>query len=421
MAAAVVTSLSLGEYKDNTAHSQTRPFMSSPPTASTASAAHAAANDVAGSPSHTQWTDIVQQLGAEIAGPLSTAMERIHDLISTGQIDRQSLRSLKESVVQAREAGMMGQQLARLASGRLRLSRERMHLTQILRGVLAQRSRETQSRGIQVRQILKPVEVMTDGSLLFSLLNALMDWALSSTHSAVDLRLDLTPWPAKARLTCRFAHRSLDLMDDPRAQELPRALNSLSWRLVEQTAITMGVLPLREDEAGITVLTLEFPNTVSEEPGVAGLAVGPAAPPLPSIERERDADYLPSSNSKPLAGSHILIVSQRRDLRSQIQSAVQHMGLIVDLVGSMSEALQFCEDGLPHGIVFESGLRGADFERLYDDTLREVPDFCFVEVLDEPHLTQLSTATSDGLARISRLHVSDALPSVLLFELSKSL
>ncbi len=395
--------------------------MSSPPSAPTASAAQAAANDFAGEPSHAQWADIVQQLGAEIAGPLSTAMERIHDLISTGQIDRQSLRTLKESVAQAREAGMMGQQLARLASGRLRLSRERMHLTQILRAVLAQRSRETQARGIQVRQVLKPIEVITDGSLLFSLLNALMDWALSSTHSSVDLRLDLTPWPAKARLVCRFAHRSLDLLEDPRSQELPRALNSLSWRLVEQTAITMGVLPLREDEAGITVLTLEFPNTVSEEPGMSGTPSTPSALPLPPNDTARDSEYLPSSNSKPLAGSHVLIVAQRRELRTQIQAAIQHMGLIVDLVGSMAEAVQFCEDGLPHGIVFEAGLRDADFERLRAEIVAEVPDFSFVEVLDEPHLTQLSTATADGMARISRHHVPDALPSVLLFELSKGL
>ena len=105
---------------------------------------------------------------------------------------------------------------------------------------------------------------------------------------------------------------------------------------------------------------------------------------------------MPSSNSKPLAGSHVLIVSQRRELRTQIQAAIQHMGLIVDLVGSMAEAAQFCEDGLPHGIVFETGLRGADFERLHADILDEVPDFCFVEVLDEAHLTQLSTATADS-------------------------
>jgi CheY-like chemotaxis protein len=400
--------------------------MSSSPPINTASAI-AAANDVAGEPSPVQWTEIVQQLGAEIAGPLSLALERIHDLVSTGQIDRQNLRALRESVSQAREAGMLGQQLARLASGRLKLTRERMHLTQVLRGVLAQRSRETQARGIQVRQILKPVEIMADGSLLFALLNALMDWALASTHSSIDLRLDLTPWPAKARLVCRFAHRSLDLIDDPRSTELPKALNSLAWRLVEQTALTMGVLPLREDEAGISVLTLEFPQTVSDEPGPApnpimsDRDVQRAGPTPAKHSNDHAREYLPSSNSKPLAGSHILIVSQQRELRSQIQAAVQHMGLIVDLAGSMAEATQFCQDGLPHGIVFESGLRGDDFDLLFADVMREVPDFCFVEVLNGQQLTQLSTATADGLARVSRQHLDDALASVLMFELSKGL
>lgn len=368
----------------------------------------AAANDVAQRPSDSQWGEIVQQLGAEIAGPLSAALERIHQLSATGQIDRQGLRTLKESVQLAREAGMVGQQLARLASGRLRLSRERVHLTQVLRGVLAQRSRETQARGIQVRQVLKPIEVIADGSLLFSLLNAMMDWALINTHSSLELRLDLTPWPAKARLVCRFAHRAMDLADTRADLAPPPLLNSLTWRLVEQTALTMGVLPLREDESSITVLTLEFPNTLSDEPGVA----------LP--ERPRD-DPTPSHNSKPLAGCHLLIVSPRRELRVQIQEAIRHMGLIVDVVGNMDEAALFCQDGLPHGILFENAQRGQALERLRADVLGEVPNFCFVEVLDQEHLTQLSTATSDHMARISRTNIADALPSVLLFELSKSL
>ncbi|MDT8999798.1 hypothetical protein RQP53_11010 [Paucibacter sp. APW11] len=395
------------------------------PEAKNAATAHAAAA-VSGrlpgqEPGQAQWAEIVQQLGAEIAGPLSTAMERIHNLVVTGQIDRQSLRSLRESVAQAREAGMLGQQLARLASGRLRLSNERLHLTQMLRGVLAHRSRETQARGIQVRQVLQAVEVMGDGSLLFALLNALMDWALASTHSSIDLRIDLSPWPTKARLVCRFAHRSLDLMEDPREMEPPPALNSLAWRLVEQTALTMGVLPLREDDSGITVLTLEFPHTVGDEPGQASAPNAPLPPAPSDPEDDDDGEHLPSQNSKPLAGSHVLIVSPRRELRSQLQDAVRHMGLMIDVVNTMDEAAQFCLEGLPHAIIFEAAQRNEGFEHLRADLLREVPEFCFVEVRDDEHLTQLSTATADSMARISRQHLHDALPSVLLFELSRSL
>ncbi|XHS79005.1 hypothetical protein ACFJGW_03285 [Burkholderiaceae bacterium UC74_6] len=387
-----------------------------------------AANDAGSEPDTAQWADIVQQLGAEIAGPLSAALERIHQLISTGQIDRQGLRALRENVAAAREAGMAGQQLARLASGRLRLARERLHLTQLLRGVLAHRSRETQARGIQVRQTLRPVEVIADGSLLFALLNALMDWALASTHSSVDLRLELTPWPAKARLSCRFAHRSLDLIGGSaksmRSAEPPQQPNTLAWRLVEQTALTMGLLPLREDEAGITVLTLEFPHTVGEELG-GDLSAPEGLSPSRPQEFSESTSYADSGhgglNSKPLAGSHVLIVSSRSDLRAAVHNAISHMGLIVDTVASMEEARQFCEEGLPHGILFESAQRGEDFAALQAEVLAEVPQFCFIELLEAEAQTQLSTATPDGLARISRNHLGDALPSVLTFELSKGL
>ncbi|SEL80185.1 hypothetical protein SAMN05216359_11776 [Roseateles sp. YR242] len=393
------------------------------PTPPPTPAGNAAANDMAPRLSDSQWGEIVQQLGAEIAGPLSGALERIQELISTGQIDRQGLRALREAVVQAREAGMVTQQLSRLASGRLRLSRERVHLTQVLRGVLTQRSRETQARGIQVRQLLQPIEIMTDGSLLFSLLNAVMDWALTNTHSSLEMRLDLTPWPTKARLVCRFAHRSLDLGSAPTValSDTPEALNSLTWRLIEQTALTIGALPLREDEAGITLLTLEFPHIVNDDDPRLQPAPTPIPAPSPAPPLQERDEVLPSHNSKPLAGCHLLIVSPRKELRQQIQEAIRHMGLIIDAVGSMDEALAFCEDGLPHGIAFEHGLHGPDFDRLHADITAEVPSFSFIEVRDGEQQTQLSTATPDRLARISRANLGDALPSVLLFELSKAI
>ncbi len=374
----------------------------------------AAAHGLGSRAGETPWGDIVQQLGAEIAGPLSHALERIQQLISTGQIDRQGLRALRESVAQAREAGMVTQQLARLASGRLRLSRERVHLTQVLRGLLAQRSRETQARGIQIRQLLQPIEVMSDAPLLFSLLNAVMDWALINTHSSLEMRLDTQTRPSQARWVCRFAHRSLDLGSAPAAAiaELPESLTSLKWRLIEQTAAALGVQPLREDEAGITRLTLTFSDLVSEDPHL----VAPAVP----AHLDRD-DPLPSHNSKPLAGCHLLIVSPRRELRQQILASIRHMGLIVDAVPSMHDALRFCEEGLPHGITFEQSLRDADFDRLHAEITAEVPHFAFIEVREAVQQTQLSTATDDRMARISRANLTDALSSVLLFELSKAL
>ena len=42
-----------------------------------------------------RWADVLAQLGAEIAGPLTAAIERVNALATTGQIDRQSLRALR--------------------------------------------------------------------------------------------------------------------------------------------------------------------------------------------------------------------------------------------------------------------------------------------------------------------------------------
>lgn len=362
-------------------------------------------------PTPVQWADIVQQLGAEIAGPLSAALEQIQTLASTGQIDRRGLRLLRRSVDDARTAGMLGQQLSRLASGRLRLNRERQHLTQMLRNVLSQRSRETQARGVQVRQSLKPVEIWADGALLFALLNALMDWALANTHSSVDLRLDLTPWPVKARLSCRFAHRSLDLLgDDAELQPPTPGLDSLAWRLLEQTAITLGVLPLREQESGITLLTLEFNQLAPDD--------APLPPDSTHARLEAEAARL-GGNSRPLAGCQLLILSASRDLRTEAHAAVRHMGMLVDAVTSVAEAEQFCREGLPHALLFDAALMDQALLHLIAGITRDAPDFTFVEMFDREHRTQLSTATDDGVARISRRNLPEALPSLLMFELAK--
>ena len=56
----------------------------------------------------------------------------------------------------ARRIGMMGQQVSRFASGRVRLTQERLDLTGMLRAAMQQRSREIEARGIEVRQQLRP-------------------------------------------------------------------------------------------------------------------------------------------------------------------------------------------------------------------------------------------------------------------------
>ena len=355
-----------------------------------------------------RWHTLVSEIGAATATPLTAALERIHALIASGKIDRAGLRSLRDEVERARHAGMIGQQITRFASGRLRQSHERLQLADTLGSVLAHRHRETQARGIVLKPTLKTAEVIVDASLLFSLLNTTLDWAFDHARSNVEFRIDVKSWPAHARLVCKFAHRPVDQADAGTAPVDVAALETLNWRLLEQTAWTMGLPIDRQDDVCNSVLTIEFPRTASDEvEGVSTLEI--------------DAGFAPSSNSKPLAGNHVLVVSSRREVRVQIRDALRNMGLIVDFVNSVDEATEFCREGLPHAIVIESIQRGEKFAQLRDEISNEVPDFVFIEIIEEGNTFEMSGFSGSNVARVGRDVIDSSLPSALMFELSKGL
>jgi hypothetical protein len=274
--------------------------------------------------------------------------------------------------------------------------------------VLALRSRETQARGIALKPHLKSARVIVDGPLLFSLLNATLDWSLANAHAHIEFTIDFKTWPAHARLTCRFAHRPADQPDESVTESVQPRLDSLHWRLIEQTAWTMGLVVDRKDVSGITTLVLEFPKTAGED--MEGLSAS-----------EIDDASSQSGNSKALAGSHVLVVASRREVRVLIRDALRNMSMLVDFVGSVEEAASFCKEGLPHAIIIESIQRGERFAAFRDEILSEVPDFVFIEILEQGSTFEMSGTNGATMARIGREVVTSSLPAALMFELSRGL
>ncbi len=360
-------------------------------------------------PDEGHWREIIGQIGTEVGLPLSAALERVTVLATTGKIDRAGLRMLREEIERARRAGMIGQQLARFASGRIRQSPEQISVTQMLREVLLQRGREATARQIEISQALKPAEVVVDATLLYALMQAVMDWSLDLAQKKLEFKLDVKAWPPYARLTVRFAHASSDASDrlTPVGTPLP-SLDSMSWRLVQQISWTLGLVMDRAVADDETTLTLEFPRTVHDE--IEGVSVV-----------EIDQGFGVSDNSKPLAGSHVLVVAGGREMRSLIKESIRHMGLLVDFVNGVEEAEEFCRDALPHAIIYESVLAGDRFHKLRVSISSEMPSFVFIEVAPEGSALQLSTSGHDGGARIGRDAVMQSLPSALIFELSRTL
>ena len=360
-------------------------------------------------PDEGHWREIIGQIGTEVGLPLSAALERVTVLATTGKIDRAGLRMLREEIERARRAGMIGQQLARFASGRIRQSPEQISVTQMLREVLLQRGREATARQIEISQALKPAEIVVDATLLYALLQAVVDWSLDLAQKNIEFKLDIKAWPPYARLSVRFAHASSDASDrlTPVGTPLP-SLDSMSWRLVQQISWTLGLVMDRAVSETETTLTIGFPRTIHDE--IEGVSVV-----------EIDQGFGVSDNSKPLAGSHVLVVAGGREVRSLIKESIRHMGLLVDFVNSVEEAEEFCRDALPHAIIYESVLANDRFHKLRVGISSEMPSFVFIEVAPEGNALQLSSGSNDNGARIGREAVMQSLPSALIYELSKTL
>lgn len=350
------------------------------------------------------WRELTAQIGREVAGPLSAALERVIHLTTTGRIDRASLRALRSEVERARRAGMISQQLARYASKRLRQSHERLNLAHTLQSVLAQRAREVASRGIHVKQSTRAIDVLVDPALLFGLINALLDWAIETARSVIDFRVEVMKFPVHGTIVCSFGHEPRHRRTD---QAEPPALDSLSWHLLAQSAATMGLVLRREVDEEHVRTTLEFPRTVNESiDGVTAI--------------ELEDGFGSSINSKPLSGSHILVVAARRETRMQVRDAITDMGLLIDFVGSVEEAIDFCADALPHAVVFEAALRCERLDQLAVEIRAEAPSFAFIELAEEGSAFEISGFNGQTYARVGPQGLSQTLPSALVFELSKS-
>lgn len=337
---------------------------------------------------------------------LSAALERVNALATTGKISRTGLRELREQIELARRIGIMGQQVNRLASGRVRQVAERVDLTAVVRDALLQHRRQVEARGLEVHQVLGPAQVMADPTLIFTLVETLLVWAFEHARSAIDVRIDLNDWPVFARLSCRFRFLSDDDIDGSLLTHAESPLQTISWRLLQQAARTMD-LPIRLNDDGASArLVIEFPRTVNDPSQTTAL-------------RDRADPQRQGLNSKPLAGSHLLVIAARRETRSLVRDAVRHMGLMIDYVNTVEEAREFCNGGMPHAILHESALGGERFERLRLDLLADMPQLVFIELSEDGQGLQTQQVGGRPGSRVSRGSIIESLPPALMFELSR--
>jgi hypothetical protein len=353
--------------------------------------------------------ELAARLGREVAAPLSAALERVRALAAGGSIDRHGLDALRDEIERARRVGIMGQQLGRLAAAPVQQQPEPLDLAQMLCQAVQERGAETGARDIGIRQLRRPVIVTADASLLYALLQALLDWCFEHGRSRIEFHVELRHWPVQARLSCGFAWREADEAEPAAERESgapPGAgpLDSVAWQLLQRTGALLGVQLQREHNAWQTLLEIVFPAALTApEPTLADADAEAAAPPP-----------LPRGVA---AGSHVLVLAERRELRSLVRESLRRYPLTVDFTTCSEEAWAWCQESLPQAVVYEAGLAGAEPLRRRLQSAPVAP--AFVCVTAQGEACEVAQRGGEGTTTVGREAIMGLLPTALLHELSR--
>jgi hypothetical protein len=341
--------------------------------------------------------DVVARIGAEVSAPLTAALERVVALASSGRIDRPGLQALRSEIDDARRVGLRGQQIARLAAGDVRQTVERLDLGLCLRAVLHGQAVHGNGQAIAVPPPPGRAEVLGDASLLHAVLEAAADWSAALARANVEWRIEVKPWPVRAQVQCRFAHLPADQAPalQPPANQHDSSLDTLDWLLLRYSAHIAGVVVQRQDGPSHTLLTLEFLNTVN------GTLEGAAA-----VDLVASAD----GGMRSVAGCQVLVIASQRSTRQRLREATQGQELLIDHVSTVADAAQYCQDGAPQMLVYESAFNGDALAALQALLARSAPGVVLIELLPSGQDCSMSAPGGDPVTRLG----IDALPTMLL-------
>lgn len=339
-------------------------------------------------------------IGSQLSGPLAVISDILDDFTRNRGITGLQIRQIRASLASARAVAMQSQQIARLAGGRLRQSHERLSLDGMLREALDDRAKTFQKLGIELYQNVTSIDVIVDPGLLSSLIDAALDWAVSMGRRIV-VTLEMKNWPEHGRLLIKASESVLGATGGQGSVES----ETVGWYLLNEIARAMGVPVERVSSEQETSLLLEFPRTVKQLEG------------LTAVEVDTGGDSV--SESRPLAGHRLLVITGDDKLSAEIKMVARTLSLVVDVVPTTWQGVRFCELDTPHLVIIDERVRDHIFDELSADLKRTDPNYPFVEIANESNTLEIAGWMSDSITRLSRDALRAQLPSILALELAK--
>lgn len=342
------------------------------------------------------WVDLVGNLADQLTEGVSALHNVADQLLAKGRISKVEHRALSVPADRVKQAGVNAQQILRFYGGRIRQSHEKVHMGELVEGVLQERKAELGILGIALRRKLKPVEVLIDPTVAHTFVNAVLDWGLPF-GSRIDLRMDLNNWPEHARLHMRVSNDGVP----PSSHVNP---DSLSWTLIRQIALVGGGIDVERSftEDGVSFTAL-FTRTVQAVDGISAI--------------DLSDDH--SSMFKSLSGTYVLTISPSLQIRADVRDALREIGIVSDSVVDFEQARDAIRARMPNLIVVDSEIKDAAFEAFRRELLREMFEFPFVEISPDDSSFDMSGFGEFSMAKVGRGNIREALGTAVMFELAK--
>lgn len=271
----------------------------------------------------------------------------------------------------------------------------------ILRDALRDRAEAFQHGGVELYQNIRPVEVTVDASLLSSLVDAALDWALSNGRRLL-ITLEIKNWPEHGILLIK----SSESFAASTAPAVDAGGDTLVWFLLSEIAQAMGV-SIEKIASGheITVM-LEFARTVKRLEGMT------------TVEMDTGFDSM-HGESRPLAGHRVLMITNDERLRMEVMAITRKLGMREDFALSTAQGLRFCELDTPHMVIIDERLHDHLFNELREALRKIDPNYPFIEITNEAGTLEVAGWMSDSMTRLGRDALRSQPPSILMLELAK--
>lgn len=355
-----------------------------------------------------QWPTLVSTLSEQCVDTTNLVLNAIDFLAGTGRLRPVEVRTLSAILYALRDTSLRAQQITRLSSGRAYHNSDRLELATVVRDLVNERHDEFTKKRAEVTFELQPVDVLLASPVAVTLINTVIDWALSFSLQ-VHFVLDTPTWPDPARLIVQVVTKGAGGKPDAGTSggklRGRRVNDGLHWMLLRQMVASANLKVLRSGGNGLAELVLEFPKTFNSFEGGSSLEL-------------YDVN---DTNAFTLFDAWVLVIVKDPSLRAAALQCLKVAGISAKAAADIGDARRAVTGAQPDAIVVCTDSMTEHFVAYRSEILNESHRCPVVEITEQRPSFNFSGFDSVERVRIGQTEVRKELAPAVLFELVKGL